>query len=319
MIRNGYLVIVALTTAASAQVSVTTPGAIQSKVVVTPGGTANSVPKFSSPQVLVNSAISEVNGTAIIGAQLSTGTPPTKGLEVNGDQPGAYVVKIAGRDATNYSSFGLIIQAEGDYLHSPSDPVLNASAGDGPKLWVQKDGSVGMGYYAQQIDMGTILTLKQRQDGGPAQHLIHGRDVAGNSVFIVDEQGIVYAHGLHFPDGTVQSTASAQGPPGPPGPKGDAGAKGDPGQQGPPGPSGITTATTVALNYTGSTDLSCPAGYIAVVASCSAGSVVINAQNPAPPGGIWNSYLTPNVSAATGVHCNIGSGLSSQANVRCAR
>ena len=81
--------------------------------------------------------------------------------------------------------------------------------------------------------------------------------------------------------------------------------------------------TTVVQNYTGSVNLSCPAGYYAVVASCTAGgNVVVNGQTPAPPGVCFSyaNWLTPNVTSATGVHCNLGSVTAqSQAVLRCAK
>lgn len=84
---------------------------------------------------------------------------------------------------------------------------------------------------------------------------------------------------------------------------------------------GTSTLTTVRRNYTGSVDLACPAGYSAITASCNAGAdVILNGLVPAPPSGAWLSYLTPNVTAATGVHCNLGSpSFQSQALLRCIR
>jgi len=125
----------------------------------------------------------------------------------------------------------------------------------------------------------------------------------------------------------------AAGPVGPVGPAGVAGAKGatgaqgaagsqgNPGPSGPIGPAGVATIVTVAQNYTGSVDLSCPSGYVAMVASCNGGAAtVLNGQTPAPPVGSWASYLTPNVTVATGVHCNLGGAtLQSQALIRCAK
>ena len=83
----------------------------------------------------------------------------------------------------------------------------------------------------------------------------------------------------------------------------------------------MTDFLTVAQNYTGSTDVSCPAGYKVVVATCNAGDGVdMNGQNPAPPVGSWVSYLLPNASNATGVHCSLGAlGLRSQAMLRCSK
>jgi hypothetical protein len=80
--------------------------------------------------------------------------------------------------------------------------------------------------------------------------------------------------------------------------------------------------TSVIQNYTASTDISCPSGYTAVLASCQAGvNVVLNDINsPLPPGASgWADYLTPTVSNATGVHCDVGVGNQSQAQLRCAQ
>jgi hypothetical protein len=126
------------------------------------------------------------------------------------------------------------------------------------------------------------------------------------------------------------AVAGPPGPAGPAGPTGPAGQKGDtgsPGPQGlqgvpgPTGPSGAATMTTVQVNYSGSVNASCPAGYYVVAASCNSGaSVVINGQTPAPPGGVYGDYLTPSVGAATGVYCNLGSVFnSSQAVLRCGK
>lgn len=83
----------------------------------------------------------------------------------------------------------------------------------------------------------------------------------------------------------------------------------------------VAALTTITRNYVGSTDLVCPAGYRAVLATCGAGNgVVVNGPSPSPPIGTWTSYLTPDASAATGVHCTLGGpGQQSQALVRCAR
>ena len=124
-----------------------------------------------------------------------------------------------------------------------------------------------------------------------------------------------------------QGLAGPQGPAGPAGARGATGATGPAGPQGPQGPagpqgpSGVTAMTTVTQNYSGSVNLSCPSGYVALAASCNAGTgIVLTGQTPAPPTGSWASYLTPSVSAATGVHCNLGSpSLQSQAVLRCAK
>ena len=132
--------------------------------------------------------------------------------------------------------------------------------------------------------------------------------------------------GYRFPDGTVQTSAagSIPGPTGPRGLQGATGPQGPAGPLGPPGPSGPVSLLTQAVNYTGPIELSCPADHpTAVAASCTDGtSVVLNGQLPAPPafGASHANYLIPNVSAATGVHCNLGSTqLSSQVQLRCSR
>ena len=153
-----------------------------------------------------------------------------------------------------------------------------------------------------------------------------------NDLGIVDE---LHISDIQRSDAEIAAHAAGgcgcKGDPGQPGPKGDPGQTGPKGSQGlqgiqgiqgPPGTSGTTTMTTVAQNYSGSVNLSCPAGYFAVVASCTAGSgVVINGQTPSPPGNTsWAHYLTPNATAATGVHCGLGGpSLQSQALLRCAK
>lgn len=80
---------------------------------------------------------------------------------------------------------------------------------------------------------------------------------------------------------------------------------------------------TIAQVYTDSTDLSCPSGFLAESASCTMGSSIIlnDSQTPLPsPFTSWLSYLTPNSSAATGVHCNLGTTATTNlALLRCAR
>ncbi len=81
--------------------------------------------------------------------------------------------------------------------------------------------------------------------------------------------------------------------------------------------SGAFTCTTVVQNFVGTVDLVCPNGYVAVAAACST-IPVINDASLNPPGTTWRQYLTPNSSAATGVHCDVGGG-SSQVNLRCCK
>ena len=84
---------------------------------------------------------------------------------------------------------------------------------------------------------------------------------------------------------------------------------------------GLANAITVQQNYMGTINLSCPSGYTAIAASCTAGvEVVINAQFPSPPAGAYLDYLIPNTDAATGVHCDLGNpSFQSQAVLRCSK
>lgn len=80
--------------------------------------------------------------------------------------------------------------------------------------------------------------------------------------------------------------------------------------------------TSVFQNYTDTVDISCPNGYTAVLASCQAGvNVVLNDINTILPPGAnsWADYLTPSINNATGVHCDVGAGNQSQAQLRCAQ
>ena len=140
------------------------------------------------------------------------------------------------------------------------------------------------------------------------------------------EPGPAGPQGPAGPEGPAGSLGPAgpqgpQGVSGPIGPRGPQGVAGPQGPQGPAGPAGTMALVTVAQNYYGSTNLSCPNGYKVVVATCNAGvNLVINGQSPAPPVGSWASYLVPDTSNATGVHCALGGvGLRSQALLRCSK
>lgn len=135
---------------------------------------------------------------------------------------------------------------------------------------------------------------------------------------IVDVNGY-YSLAPAGPQGP-QGQTGPQGSIGPQGPVGPQGAQGPVGPTGPQGPAGVSSYITVIRTYQGSLDLSCPAGYKAVVASCDAGAnVTINGQSPPPLVGSWAYYLIPNADAATGVHCQQLGSLQSQALLRCSR
>ena len=127
------------------------------------------------------------------------------------------------------------------------------------------------------------------------------------------------ASGIAGPQGPA-GPAGPQGPAGPVGPQGAAGPAGPQGATGPAGPQGpagpgVTSVLTVGQAYQGSAQLTCPAGYLAVMASCNTGASFIAWG---PSGGL-QSYLTPGATNSTGVHCNIPATQSSVALVRCAK
>jgi hypothetical protein len=148
---------------------------------------------------------------------------------------------------------------------------------------------------------------------------------------------VAYFDDFSFNAGECCGTPGPAGPPGPQGPAGPAGptgSQGPRGAQGPAGPTGpqgpagpqgaagVSSYTTVATNYTGSIEVSCPSGYKAVAASCnSGGAVVLNGRTPNPPGtAVWINWLIPSVDAATGVHCNLGAlTAQAQAILRCSK
>jgi hypothetical protein len=77
---------------------------------------------------------------------------------------------------------------------------------------------------------------------------------------------------------------------------------------------------TVVTAYSGTTEVACPANYIAVSASCDGGvgTIIVDKSAPPPPltdKRVW--YLTPNASRATGLHCELPA--QSQAQLRCCR
>jgi hypothetical protein len=74
--------------------------------------------------------------------------------------------------------------------------------------------------------------------------------------------------------------------------------------------------TTISQRYSGKATISCPSGYLAVVASCNAGVNVVMQDTSTPTtSGRWVWYLIPNKDAATGVQCEG----NSVAMLRCAK
>ena len=75
---------------------------------------------------------------------------------------------------------------------------------------------------------------------------------------------------------------------------------------------------SVIAKYRSTAELSCPSGYVPVLATCNGGvNVVLNYVSPPPiaPVSRWVYYLTSN-----GVHCETGSAYTySQIFLRCSR
>ena len=77
---------------------------------------------------------------------------------------------------------------------------------------------------------------------------------------------------------------------------------------------------TVVSAYSGTTELACPANYVAVSGSCDGGVGIVIVDKSAPPPPLTDKrvwYLTPNASRATGLHCELPA--QSQAQLRCCR
>jgi hypothetical protein len=296
----------------------------------TGSGNTNFLTKWvdGAHSVLRNSAIFELNGNVGIGTTTST-------FPLTVVQPTANAAMLIGLDNSSGNFFSIDSAVGAGLANLISGATWNGSnhiyggargaarvlLGDGELHFFTggKTGSAG-----SPVPWSDRLTIVNNGNVGigtstPTALL----EVNGN--LKIDNSG----NGIVFPDGTTQTTASTQGPQGIPGPPGPAGPAGPVGPQGPPGPqgplgpqgpAGVTTATTVVQNFDGSTDVFCPNGYIALVATC-AGSTVVNGQFPSPPGGLtWANYLLPNAASATGVHCNLGGpGLLGQVNLRCAK
>jgi hypothetical protein len=211
----------------------------------------------------------------------------------------------------------------GAYLLSiaPQELALSGGASFNGSSWVAKASAPGIVSVNGGIHFFTDAGLTVGNTYSPSSRMVinsSGNVGIGTSApsSTLTVAGIVQSTtgGFEFPNGTIQTTATAQGPPGPRGPQGPAGPTGPTGPagpQGPQGPSGAATMMTVQTNYTSRIDASCPAGYYVVSASCDEGvTITINGSSPppaGPPGTMWLYWLTPNTSAATGVHCDLGS------------
>jgi hypothetical protein len=199
----------------------------------------------------------------------------------------------SGESALFYNTSGLFNTALGYHAGPDSkSPNLNNATAIGAFATVSESNALvlgGTGSNAVNVGIGTAA---------PTEPL----DVVGS--LKLEGSG----NGITFPDGTIQTTAAL---------------------------TAALTVTSVIQNYTGSTHLSCASGYVVVLANCTVGgfysgsvnqqaggaAVYNDSRTPLPPGATaWANYLTPSVSNATGVHCDLGAGsLSSQASLRCAK
>jgi hypothetical protein len=298
---------------------------VAAQTVTTSGGATNTIPKFTSTSSIDNSAIVESSGLVGIG----TTTPATKldifrgAVRINTDSPSLpwdynptfqtivgepSIVLQAGTSGATNTFEGIFFNAFNAGSQATRAVIAGRSGGN-------------FGELSFHTQWGGDGTLNERMRITSVGNVGIGTSTPATKLEVVGGIKISGAgNALAFPDGTTQTTASGVGPQGPTGPQGPQGPTGP---QGPQGPSGVTAYFTVTQNYITSVDLICPSGYMAVAATCDAGaSVVLHGQLPSPPTGTWVSYLTPstpNDSAATGLHCSIGTGVSSQANLRCSK
>jgi len=309
---HAVYLILCLTVAATAQ------------TVTTSGGATNTIPKFTSASSIDNSAIVESSGLVGIG----TTTPATKldifrgAMRINTDSPSL---------PWDYNpSFQTIVGEPGIVLQAGTSGATNTFEGiffnafnagsQGTRAVIAGRSGGNFGELSFHTQWGGDGRLYERMRITSPGDVGIGTNTPVTKLEVVGDIKISgTGNGLAFPDGTTQTTASGVGPQGPPGPQGPQGPTGPQGPQGLQGPSGVTSYVTVAQNYTSPANFVCPSGYMAVAATCDAGAtVILHGQLPAPPSGAWASYLTPDTSS-TGVHCNIGVGVMSQANLRCSK
>jgi hypothetical protein len=185
---------------------------------------------------------------------------------------------------------GVKIEGTGNGITFPNGSVQTTAAGGGVTGVTAGTGLTGGGTEGNvtlNVDTTKIPQL------AAANTFTANQTVKGNVSISGSGNGIV------FSDGTKQTTASGAG--------------------------AATTDVAQVYGNGSPVDLSCPNGYVAICATCNAGSgpagVVINDQNtPIPSGFTWPGYLTPSATNSTGVHCRaLLGGQYATAILRCVR
>ena len=179
------------------------------QTVTTNGGSTNSVPKFSSATTIVDSAITENNGTVTVQSQRSLllGTEVCCGAGPTGSSIGSNAGWSSGYNSFLFNSNGT---ADGDSINgaqiNTALPSWRMTLGSGTQEWGGGD----------TFAIGRVAA--------------GGNYLAPSVLLKVDASGQIHTvGGIVFPDGSLQTKAQLVGPQGPVGPTGATGPQGPPG------------------------------------------------------------------------------------------
>jgi hypothetical protein len=211
------------------------------------GGTTNRIAKWTdgTTELLGDSAVTEVGGRVGIGT-----AAPSYALTLFGNDVGVQLASpTTGGAASDGFRFGI-------------------DSTNKPFFWNQE---------TTDLYFGTSSTERMRITAGGNVGI--GTNAPGSKLTVA---GVIESTtgGIRFPDGTVQTTSTVQGPPGPQGatgPQGPAGAQGPAGPQGPQGPTGPAVSTSAVCVDAVSTSngcfhrtCSCPTGTLTnVISPCT--------------------------------------------------
>jgi hypothetical protein len=206
------------------------------KTVKTPGGSVGFVPLWTSANIIGNSVLFQTPAGAVgigttapgVKTEIANGGSPYN-LYLSGFAPSLFFGGVSGinpNGGTGQTSAGYVAFATsaGAYTAQAGDLILATQS------W-QAGNSNAIRFMTPADDSGDyrpVMNLLRSGNVGIGTATPSARlDVIGG----VKVEGA--GNGITFPDGSTQTTASAQGPQGPPGPQG---------AQGPPGPPVHTSA-----------------------------------------------------------------------------